>query len=353
MQLQKKNRKKIIQIPIFILLGLIVVGLAVVFGLFHIRQVDVVGNEFYSAQEIQKMVMSDSMSENALYLSWKYSKAEASEKLPFLSAVEVSLITPYHVQIKVYEKAIVGYLMYSGSMVYFDRDGNVVEISQEAREGVPPFSGISITQPVVSEKLPVAQEGFLDDLITGAWMLNQSGIKVKEVHYDDKQQMILYFGNNRAILGDTSYLEEKLTNLQALLPQMEELSGTLHMENYTVGTTTITFKKGEEGEEELLMDVTGPEGESSSEDPEGGEGSDEDGDGTGTGDGENDGENKASGYEEDESRITTDADGNQMYTDEGGNVTYDLEKNYLGEDGQVISDGYGYIDPYTGAYFLN
>ncbi len=353
MQLQMRKKKNFLKLPFLVFVGVLVAGLAIIFGLFHVRQVDVIGNEFYSAEEIQKMVMSDSLGENSIYLTWKYSQPDAAENLPFLSGVEVSMVNPYHVQIKVYEKIIVGYFMYSGSMVYFDKDGIVVEISQEQREGIPPYSGISIGQPVVSQAIPVADEAFLRDIIEAAALIRQSGLEPLEVHYDDKQQLILYFRNNRVILGDNSYLEEKLSNLKALFSQMEELSGTLHMENYDSSTTRISFKVGEKGEEELLLDLNKPAGEQETDtggEGENGEGETESGESTGP---DEDGKWGDSGYVEDPSRITTDADGNQMYTDEQGNVTYDMSMQYLGDDGQVISDGYGHIDPYTGAYILN
>lgn len=359
MQLQKRKKRKWLTIPLLVLAGVVVVAMVIIFGLFHIREVDVIGNEFYSAEEIEKMVMSDSMAQNSLYLTRKYSNPEAAENLPFLSGVEVSMVNPYHVQIKVYEKTIVGYLMYSGSMVYFDKDGIVVEISQEQREGITPYSGISIGQPVVSEKLPVADEDFFNDIIEGARLIYQSGLTPQEIHYDDKQELILYFDGNRVMLGDTSYLEEKISNLKALFPQMEGLSGTLHMENYTAGTTTISFKVGEEGDEELLMNVNQPEdgGEESTSDGEEGTSDGEEGaEGDNSQDAQDSSENEeqsSSGYVEDPNRITTDADGNQVYTDEQGNVTYNMDMPYLGDDGEIITDGYGYIDPYTGAYILN
>lgn len=346
MQLQKRKKRRPIYIVLLILISVIVIALFVVFGLFHIRQVDVIGNEYYSAEEIEKMVMSDSMSENSLYLTWKYSQPDAAADLIFLSAVDVTMINPYHVQIKVYEKSIVGYLMYSGSMVYFDKDGVVVEISQEKRDGIPAYSGIDISEPKVSKLIPVADEAFRDDIISEAQMiqeiLGQNGIQPEEVHYDDKQQLILYFANNRVMLGDNSYMEEKLSNLQSLMPQMEELSGTLHMENYTAGTTTITFKKGEKGDEELVMNVNQPEGstEESEKSSESGEASTE----------ETETEN---GYSNDSGTFSTDASGNDTYTDANGNVTNNMDQIYLGDDGQIITDGYGYIDPYTGAYILN
>ncbi len=344
MELQMIKRKNILKIPLLILLAAMIILLAVVFGLFHIREVDVVGNEFYSAQEIQKMVMSDSLAENSLYLLWKYSNPQTAESLPFLSGVEVSLICPYHVQIKVYEKTIAGYLLDSGSMVYFDIDGNVVEISTEERDGIPPFSGIGIVQPVVGEALPVEDDEFLRDITEAARMIHQSGLHPDEVHFDENRDLILYFGTKRVLLGDSSYLEEKLLELTSIYPEMEGLSGTLHMENFTPDTTTVSFKKGERGaeEEELIIALNGTLGDAREEAQKESES-----------ESENAGGPAESGYVEDAARFTTDAEGNEIYTDELGNVTTNLDKPYLGDDGNVISDGYGYIDPYTGAYILN
>ena len=52
MQLQKKKTGRPIYIVLLVLVSVIVIALFVLFGLFHIRQVDVIGNEYYSAEEI-------------------------------------------------------------------------------------------------------------------------------------------------------------------------------------------------------------------------------------------------------------------------------------------------------------
>ncbi len=364
MELQKRRSVSRVKIAILVFIGVLVSAVVVVFGLFRIRQADVVGNEFYSAEEIQKMVMTGSLAENSLYLTWKYSKEDAADALPFLNAVEVSMVNPYHVQIKVFEKTIAGYMMYSGNRVYFDTDGTVVEISGKEREGIPPYSGIAIGQPVVGEKLPVDDEAFLADIVENCSMLMHSGLVPDEVHYDDNRELIFYFGESRVLLGGASYMEEKIANLHALFPQMEGMSGTLHMEKYTPGTTTISFKIDERGEEEseLIMNLgdaaavdgsaeAGEEGTAdvaAETDQEGaaGDQTTDNADTAGV-------ESEAGGSAESQGGFSIGADGSEIYTDPLGNVTSNLDQPYLGEDGQVISDGYGYIDPYTGAYILN
>ena len=58
-------------------------------------------------------------------------------------------------------------------------------------------------------------------------------------------------------------------------------------------------------------------------------------------------------YSESDGTFSTDADGTPIYTDKNGNTTPNVDGyQYTDEDGKVITDGYGYIDPYTGAYIL-
>ena len=349
----EKRRMNPLKIPIFVFFGVLVLGLAIIFGLFHIRQVDVAGNEFYSADEIQNMVMKGSLAENSIYLTWKYRDDSAAADLPFLNSVEVTMLSPYHVKISVHEKTIVGYVMYNGSLIYFDSDGKVMEISAEQRDGILPFSGVAIGQPAVGEDLPVTTEGLFDEVVEAARLIKESTLQPDEAHFDDKQNLILYFGNNRVMMGSSSYLEEKIEQLEMIYPELEkqEASGTLHLETYVPGTTTFSLKVGERGEEESELIINS--GSSSAEDGETQDGSDAAADGETTDESESETSESTSGYVEDSSRITTDADGNQIYTDEQGNTTSNMDQAYLGDDGEVWSDGYGYIDPYTGAYILN
>ena len=58
-------------------------------------------------------------------------------------------------------------------------------------------------------------------------------------------------------------------------------------------------------------------------------------------------------YSESDGTFSTDDQGNRVYTDAMGNTTTNTEQyNYTDESGNIITDGYGYIDPYTGAYII-
>ena len=54
-------------------------------------------------------------------------------------------------------------------------------------------------------------------------------------------------------------------------------------------------------------------------------------------------------YSKTDGTFSTDADGNKTYTDAAGVTTTQCDEyNYTDENGNIITDGYGYIDPYTG-----
>ena len=144
----RKKRKRAGKI-IGVLAGLLVLAALVVFGLFRVREVVVTGNSIYSTADIQNAVMQDGLCKNTLYLMWKYrDDSRVREELPFLSSVEVTMLTPYQVRIEVHEKAEVGYFQNGTDYVYFDRDGLIVEISKKLRENIPKVTGITITKPV-------------------------------------------------------------------------------------------------------------------------------------------------------------------------------------------------------------
>lgn len=188
------------------------------------------------------------------------------------------------------------------------------------------ISGIDMDKPEVLKKLPIKDKNILTSVLNLTQLLNRYEIIPDEIHFDESQAISMYFSENTVLLGQNKYLDEKIANLKSIYPKMETMKGTLDLQNFTQGSDTVTFKKGDgkSGESE------GAEGESESE--------------------SEDTAGDAGNYVEKAERITKDAAGNEIYTDDSGNVTSDMTKQYLGADGNVVTDGYGYIDPYTGAY---
>lgn len=266
-----------------------------------------------------------------------------SEALPFLNSIEVKMVTPYKVQIKVYEKQEIGYYLKGTDYIYFDRDGMIVQITKEVHEGVPQITGQTIGKAERYSKLAIEDEKLLKNTIDLAQLLHKNELTPNEIKFDENEYITLYFERVKVKLGPAVDIDEKIITLKSVYGQISGQEGILHMETFTTDTQTIAFKQGEE-EENLSIH---PETSAEEADPVV-DGQEENA--TSMTEAENDG---VPTYKEGDGTFSVDADGNSFYTDAAGRVTYNVEQyNYTDENGGIITDGYGYIDPYTGGYII-
>ena len=107
---------------------------------YTVTTVYVEGNVHYTNEEIIERVMEGRYGDNSLLLSMKY-KDKSIVGVPFVEKMDVSVLDPHTIKIEVYEKAIAGYVEYLERYMYFDKDGIVVESSQEKTAGVPLVTG--------------------------------------------------------------------------------------------------------------------------------------------------------------------------------------------------------------------
>lgn len=252
MRYMKKNKKELDYIPhlqlkirLTIVLGVIVLALAVVYFLlihFAVKKVIVDGNKHYSAQEIQKMVMSGHFGDNSLYLSFKYKNKEIND-IPFIETMDVVVVSNDTIKISVYEKALAGYVEYLGRYMYFDNDGMVVEAAKVPTTGIPQVTGLSIDHVVLYEKLPVENDKIFQDILTITKLLNKYNVICEKIQFDSNYNVTLGYAKVKVNIGQLENLDEKIMQLQYILPSLDGERGTLDLQNYTLDKKTITFEK--------------------------------------------------------------------------------------------------------------
>ena len=241
---RRKKRRKIGLYIFLVLLLLIALGVFIVINVFTVEQVVVEGNELYSKEQIENMVLNDEYSWNSLYVDLKYRFVDIGE-VPFVDAMEVSLDDPHTVRIHVYEKGMLGFLYIDtiGQNAYFDKDGFVVETSTEIIEGVPRVTGISCNEVVLYEKLPLENDKVLGNLLNLTQTLKKYNQLPDEIQYNSNLEPILYYENIQVNVGPEENLSQKIIRLSYILPQLKGLSGTLHLESWTEESTDIVFDK--------------------------------------------------------------------------------------------------------------
>ena len=265
---RRKKRRKIGLYILLILILLIAAGVFIVMNVFTVENVVVEGNELYSSTQIENMVLNDEYSWNSLYVDLKYRFVDIGE-VPFVDTMEVSLDNPHTVHIKVYEKGMLGYLYInsSGQNAYFDKDGFVVETSTEVIDGVPKITGISCEEVVLYEKLQLENSDILRDLLNLTQTLKKYNLLPDEIQYDSNMEPVLYYGTIQVKIGSEDNLSQKVVRLSIILPQLDGLSGTLHLETWTPETTDIIWDRAEEQSETEEETTEEPSEESSADTP--------------------------------------------------------------------------------------
>ena len=265
---RRKKRRKIGLYILLILILLIAAGVFIVMNVFTVENVVVEGNELYSSTQIENMVLNDEYSWNSLYVDLKYRFVDIGE-VPFVDTMEVSLDNPHTVHIKVYEKGMLGYLYINsiGQNAYFDKDGFVVETSTEVIDGVPKITGISCEEVVLYEKLQLENSDILRDLLNLTQTLKKYNLLPDEIQYDSNMEPVLYYGTIQVKIGSEDNLSQKVVRLSIILPQLDGLSGTLHLETWTPETTDIIWDRTEEQSETEEETTEEPSEEPSADTP--------------------------------------------------------------------------------------
>lgn len=208
---------------------------------YTVTTVYVEGNVHYTNEEIMETVMEGRYGNNSLFLSMKY-KDKSIVGIPFVEKMDITVLDPHTIKIEVYEKAVAGYVEYLERYLYFDKDGIVVESSNEKTRGIPMVTGLSFDHVILYEPLPVENNEIFKEILSITQLVSKYSLSIDRIYFGSNSSLTLYFNEVRVALGSGGNLEEKIIELQYMLPELEEKSGTLRMESYTEDTRTITFE---------------------------------------------------------------------------------------------------------------
>lgn len=264
--MDNKRFKKIMLRLIICMVILIVisVGILVIREKFKILHVEVTGNDHYTVQEIKDFVMDGPYGDNSIFLYLKYND-KSIDDIPFIEKMDVKIISPTHIRIDVYEKALAGYIEYLGHYVYFDREGIAVESSTEAIKGIPFVTGLEFDHVVLHQSLPAKNDKIFAKILSITQLLTKYSIPTDRIYFDNDENITLYYGDVRIYVGTDKYIDEKINELSLLLPKLEGYKGVLHMENYKGEGGNFTLEKDKEEPVDASVDFEIQEEEATEE----------------------------------------------------------------------------------------
>lgn len=238
----KSKRIFILSITLALLLTVLIGGYVYIITNYTVTTVHVEGNIHYTDEEIMAMVMDGRYGNNSLLLSLKY-RDKGMEDIPFIQTMDVTIEAKDTIRITVYEKALAGYVSYLGRYVYFDKDGIVVETSEEETRGIPQVTGLKFDHVILHEPLPVEKPEVFDEILNISQQLDKYDLSADKIYFDSNYQVTLVFGDARVSLGDSMDVDEKIMKLQYILPDLAGKSGTLDMREYSEDTRSYSFEQ--------------------------------------------------------------------------------------------------------------
>ena len=224
----KPKRVGILTAVLLILMFLLVGGGLYIINNYKVTTVYVDGSVHYTNEEIMDMVMGGRFGDNSLYLSLKY-QDQGVETIPFIETMDVSIEA--------------GYVRYLGRYVYFDKDGIVVETSEEETAGIPQVTGLTFDYVILHEPLPVDKPELFDEILNITQQLTRYSLTADRIYFDSTYQVTLYFGDAKVALGENVDIDEKIMKLQHILPNLLGKSGTLDMREYSEDTKSYSFEQ--------------------------------------------------------------------------------------------------------------
>ncbi len=244
-KIQMRYRKKTSPVKKFlIIIGILGVLLIIFCVKFRLKNIEVSESEYYTKEEITSYIKNSVWDNNTLLLYFKLRFKDKIE-IPFVQKLEVDYVNSNTLKIEVYYKKIVGCVNYMNENIYFDKDGQVLEISEDAIENIPVFTGINFKRMNLYEPLGVEDKSVFSRIMNISQLLSRYELTIDKVGFDLDQNVTLYTKDIKVMLGNRTSYDESIAELTGILPKLVDLKGELDMSEYTSGQSNIPFKKAE------------------------------------------------------------------------------------------------------------
>ena len=213
-------------------------------GMYHVTGIEVMDNARYTDEEIIEMTCDSPLSGNTFLFS-RFHSHIVLDDVPFMEYVDVAMKDNHTLLLRVKEKQLVGVLNVGGLDYYFDNTGTVVETAAAESYGdeklVPRILGLDINRVNYGETLEM-DPTVLNTITAAARMIRKYQIHPDYLDYDTSDNTVsLIYGNVKVQIGSDTLLEEKMGRVAAILPQLADETGILHMENFADDTVNIVF----------------------------------------------------------------------------------------------------------------
>lgn len=210
----------------------------------QITSYTVSGNEEFSAQEIITGIFPGEKPPGTVEVFCKGLFGKENQ-VPFLESYEITFQDWSTVTIEVKEHQIAGCLDYAGRYLYFSKTGALLKQSEEKKDYIPVYLGILPTTIQKYQQIETDREGIFEKINQIAQLLGQYDLQIEQVAIDLNDEVTLYFGNVKVVLGGFTCIEEKVAELYGMYEKLKDMNGTLYLDTYNpdLDNQEFRFKK--------------------------------------------------------------------------------------------------------------
>ena len=226
---------------LLIVLLVLIIGLA--YGsTFKLEKIEVTGNNLASAELKEKKIKEQLPLNNTLVL-FLQNTFDPVEDIPFVAKYDVSYKSKNTVEVTVYEEGVAGCVEYMEKYIYFDKDGVVLETTDEKKDGVPMIRGLKVNEWAIGERLPDINKEKFKKILTITQLIEKYELSIDGISFSADREIVLTHGTIKIELGNGKNLELQMMNLGSILSGVEGKSGTLYMKEFSEENQTVSFKE--------------------------------------------------------------------------------------------------------------
>ncbi len=216
---------------------IIIVGGLAAFAWYKCRIVkfEVVGNTWYTADEISDALRTETYDDFSFGLKLHYMFADTPE-MPFINSFKIKMTSLDSIKVTVYEKKIVGCVKVQSDYMFFDKDGIVVASRSENVNKIPVVTGLGYTQAMIGKKLEVENDRVFATILAITQLIDKNKVPVDSLDFDEDFNVTLIASDgNRFYLGQNQKYDEIFGHVVKLIPELEA-SGHNYWADYSTFT---------------------------------------------------------------------------------------------------------------------
>lgn len=223
---QKRLRTwvKVVLVAIPVIAGIVCL---IVFG-FKLNEIHYTSDLNQFTQEEVKAYLDANDIDNSFTL-WFRDLIGKEKEIELFEDYDVSFESITKLKIEAHEKQFKGYIKNDKQFYCFDEDGKLLKIANEKVKDKPKVVGLNITNANLYKKIKVTKPKQFNAVLQVANGVDDYDFVVKKIIVNKDCEVTIVIKNVQVMLGTTTNLKKKLSDLNDMSKNLKKLKGTLDM----------------------------------------------------------------------------------------------------------------------------